>query len=87
MAPVILWLACGLLAAWTASRKGRSGLAWFVLGSLLGPFGLLIFFLPDSLFGGKGPSTGFQGFKTCPHCNFNNSGDAVFCQQCGQKFS
>ncbi len=29
-----------------ANGKGRSGLAWFLVGLLLGPFGLLVAFLP-----------------------------------------
>jgi hypothetical protein len=35
-------LVCGLLCAIIASRKGRSGAGYFVLGCLTGPIGLVI---------------------------------------------
>jgi hypothetical protein len=78
MTPVILWLLCGLVAAYTASQKGRSGLGWFLIGALLGPFGLVIFFLPE-------PAAKAAGEQDCPVCAFKNRAGAVFCQQCGQR--
>jgi hypothetical protein len=77
MTPVILWLLCGVVAAVTASQKGRSGLGWFIIGALLGPFGLLIFFLPES--SGKAAAD-----RICPQCAAGNRPEALFCQQCGQ---
>jgi hypothetical protein len=78
MTPVILWLLCGLVAAVTASQKGRSGLGWFIIGVLLGPLGLVIFFLPQ-----PGAKTAID--PTCPRCALRNRADALFCQQCGQR--
>ncbi len=38
---IFVWALCGAAAAMIASGKGRSGCGWFVLGFLLGPFGIL----------------------------------------------
>lgn len=38
---VILWILCGVAAAFVASAKGRSGFGWFLLGLLFGPIALL----------------------------------------------
>lgn len=43
---VFLWLLFAIFSAMIANGKGRSGLAWFLVGLLLGPFGLLVAFLP-----------------------------------------
>lgn len=37
----LIWLLFGLASAMAASSRGRSGCGWFVLGVLLGPFGLI----------------------------------------------
>jgi hypothetical protein len=37
----IIWILFGIGAAIAVSHKGRSGFGWFLLGVLLGPFGLL----------------------------------------------
>jgi hypothetical protein len=37
-----LWFLFGILGAWIATTKGRSGCAWFLVCALLGPIGLLI---------------------------------------------
>ena len=34
-----IWLLFGILGAWIATTKGRSGCGWFLLCSILGPFG------------------------------------------------
>ena len=39
---ILAWLLFGLVSAVVARKKGRSGCAWFFLGVLLGPFGLLL---------------------------------------------
>ncbi len=43
---IILPLGFGALCAAIASRKNRSVYGWFFAGALLGPFGLIIVFLP-----------------------------------------
>ena len=37
-----LWLVFGIIGAWIATTKGRSGCGWFLLSILLGPIGLVI---------------------------------------------
>ncbi len=37
-----LWLLFGILGAWIATTKGRSGCGWFLLCCILGPIGLVI---------------------------------------------
>ncbi|MBU1698737.1 MAG: hypothetical protein KJ970_11155 [Candidatus Eisenbacteria bacterium] len=35
-----IWFIFGVIGAWIATTKGRSGCGWFLLCSLLGPIGL-----------------------------------------------
>ncbi|MEZ4649490.1 MAG: hypothetical protein R3E97_12050 [Candidatus Eisenbacteria bacterium] len=42
MIEIPLWLAAGILGAWIATTKGRSGCGWFLACALLGPLGLVI---------------------------------------------
>ena len=37
-----LWVVCGILGAWIATTKGRGGCSWFLLCSILGPFGIVL---------------------------------------------
>ena len=37
-----IWLLLGVIGAWMATSKGRSGCFWFLLCSFLGPIGLVI---------------------------------------------
>ena len=39
---VTIWILCGVITAFVASYKRRSGCGWFVLGALLGPFGVIL---------------------------------------------
>jgi len=40
---VLLWLVFAVFATIGATQKIRSGVGWFFVGLLLGPFGLLVF--------------------------------------------
>ncbi len=42
---VIIWIVLGCLAAVSASSRGRSPFSWFLIGSLLGWYGLLLLFI------------------------------------------
>jgi hypothetical protein len=37
-----IWLLFGILGAWIATTKGRSGCGWFLVCSVLGPIGLIL---------------------------------------------
>ena len=39
---VIFWVLCGVASAIIGGNKGRPGLAWFLFGCLVGPFGILL---------------------------------------------
>lgn len=66
---IILWLLCGVAAAMIGSQKGMGGQG-FLLGFLLGPFGILFALL----------STGNR--KTCPQCRELIHKDAEVCPRC-----
>lgn len=42
---IIFWLAMGAATAYFANQRGRDPLVWFMLGMLLGFFGLLLLFV------------------------------------------
>lgn len=42
---ILLWLAMGAATAYFANQRGRDPFAWFMLGMLLGFFGLLLLFV------------------------------------------
>ena len=42
MGTILLWCICGLITMIIAADKGRDGCAWFFVGSLLGPLGIIL---------------------------------------------
>lgn len=42
---IVLWLCLGTATAYFANQRGRDPIVWFMLGMLLGFFGLLLVFL------------------------------------------
>lgn len=60
-----LWFICGIVCAVIANSKGRSALGWFLVGLLIGFFGvILVAVLPSEE---KAPP-GLRAVK-CPRCN------------------
>ena len=45
---ILIWIVCGIGAAFVAQRRGANGCLWFGLGVLLGPFGLAFAFTSGS---------------------------------------
>jgi hypothetical protein len=39
---LFLWILFGIASAYVAGGKGRNWVGWFILGVLLGPFGLIL---------------------------------------------
>jgi hypothetical protein len=66
---VLLWVVCGIAAAFIASGRGANGCLWFGLGVLLGPIGLAMSFAAGS--GNK-----------CPHCQRDIHPEATRCPHC-----
>lgn len=68
VAIAFIWILFGIGAANIAKSKGESGGEWFVIGFLLGPFGLLFAL--------------FSGGKKCPYCRSSIHKAATKCPKC-----
>ncbi len=85
---VAIWLSFGLVAAIIASSKGRSVGGWFFLGLLLGPFSLVVGFLPSisSVSESRAQRIGESGdYKKCPFCAEVVRREAIKCKHCGSE--
>ena len=85
---VLSWLLFGVVSAVVASNKGRSGCAWFGLGVLLGPIGLILAFAvqpPHAQVPPANPQP--SALKKCPACAELIRQDAVKCRFCGEKLT
>jgi hypothetical protein len=87
---LILWLICGVVTGMIASGKGRSGLGWFLIGCILGIFGLILVAVLPSLkmqavqiapYGTSGPT------KRCLDCGETVLEVANVCKHCGHRFA
>ena len=74
-----LWLLFALFSAWIAGKKGRSSFAWFLIGFLFGPFGLLVAFAPSIHNQQPTPKTHLK----CPECAEFVLKEAKVCKHCG----
>ena len=43
----VMWLLFAVFSSIGAAQKGRTSLGWFMVGLLFGPFGLLVYAMPD----------------------------------------
>lgn len=81
---LLVWLLFGIASAVVASNKGKEGCAWFILGCLLGPFGLILALVskPDQRrLDNQAISTGLS--QKCPECAELVRAEARKCRFCG----
>ena len=81
---LLFWVLCGVGAAVIASNKGNSGVAWFFVGVLLGPIGLIL-----SLVVAGDPAVVERkkieggGYRRCDKCAELIRAEATKCRFCG----
>lgn len=71
---VLVWVLCAIAAAIIGSRKGEAGMG-FILGALLGPFGVLFALLSQG------------NRKPCPYCKELIRKEATVCPHCQKDLS
>ncbi|MCX5817807.1 MAG: zinc ribbon domain-containing protein [Proteobacteria bacterium] len=85
---LFIWFLFGIVAAVIANSRGRGGCGWFIIGTLLGPFALIVAFLPSATQKAmdKAAERGEYGkFKKCPFCAEIVKIEAVKCKHCGSE--
>ena len=70
----LITLVFGVVASVIAYGKGRNSLGWFLAGSFLGPFALIVAFL--------GPVEREGMFAECPECREVVREEALRCRYC-----
>ena len=71
---ILVWIVCGVAAAFVAENRGASGFLWFILGVVLGPLGLIFSFASGS-------------DRVCPACRKRVHPKATRCPYCQSDIS
>lgn len=84
----LFWLICAGITAVIASNKGRAGFAWFLVGFLLGPFGIILaLVVSKDVQQIEAQSLAAGATRKCPHCAELVRREAVKCRYCGAELA
>lgn len=92
----VLWIICGVVTGVIGSAKGRDGFGWFLLGCVLGIFGVILVACMPSLKAqpvqmmalepAPRAEPRMQRVKICPDCAEEVLADARICKHCRHEF-
>jgi hypothetical protein len=88
---IALWIVCGLTAGVVSASRGASGFVGFILGVLLGPFGIIIAFVLKPETPSPSPQSESEAvpvdakatYIRCDGCSGFSPSHSKFCMHCG----